>query len=228
MSAVLYLLPNVLAEEVPFDQFFPKTVFEVVKTLDGVIAESERTARRYLAKISGQKPIKLLNEHTKPEELASLIEPLEQGQKWGILSDAGLPCIADPGSQLVALAHKKGILVQALVGPSSIVMALQLSGLSAQNFTFHGYLPRDKEERKKYVRALKNEARTHLFIEAPYRNQDLLQDLILVLDEKARLAVVWDLTTANERVVSKRVREWRQGPLPDLHKKPAIFLFSII
>src|SRR5437016_1032663 len=140
MKGMLYLLPNLLDEEQPHERFLPAPLAEVVASLDGVFCESEKPARRFLGRFKrASLTLKLLNEHTKDTELAELIEPVEKGGRWGVLSDAGLPCIADPGAQLVSLARKKGIHVEALVGPSSIIMALMLSGLYCQRFSFHGY-----------------------------------------------------------------------------------------
>lgn len=235
MTGSLYLLPNLLSDELLPDSFLPKRVSEVIAELDGLIVENEKVARKYLSKFKikmaiQSMPLVVLDEHTKSNEIAGLLDPLLRGEKWGLLSDAGLPCIADPGHQLVYAAHHKGIAVEALVGPCSIVLALMLSGLPAQNFSFHGYLPREPEDRKKRIASLEQEAkrqeRTQICIETPYRNQELLADFLAVLQPTSRLAVAWDLTMPTEQVVTAKISEWKKRALPDIRKKPAIFLFQ--
>src|SRR5262249_13098213 len=149
----LFLLPNLLDETLAWEPFLPASVAAAVQSLDGLIAESEKEGRRYLRRFVNHErmaatPIRLLNEHTQPKEIGELLEPLIRGERWGLISDAGLPCIADPGAPLVLLAHEKKIRVETFSGPSSIVMALQLSGLSGQRFAFHGYLPREAPDLK--------------------------------------------------------------------------------
>ncbi len=226
----LYLLPNLLDDELPdHTPFLPANIGTIIAKLDGVICESEKPARRFLSRFKkAQLPLVLLNEHTKEEELAALIEPLEKGGTWGLLSDAGLPCIADPGALVVKLARKKGIAIEAIVGPSSLIMALMLSGFSGQHFSFHGYLPREKDLRKVRFRALeqksKKEQSSEIFMEAPYRNQELLQDLLAELQGPTNLAVACDLTSPTQEVFVKTIREWKKEPLPNLHKRPCIFI----
>jgi 16S rRNA (cytidine1402-2'-O)-methyltransferase len=235
MKGSLYLLPNLLSDELLPDAFLPKRVGEVILELDGLIVENEKVARKYLSKFKLKMPIQamplvVLDEHTPQQDIAALLDPILRGEQWGLLSDAGLPCIADPGHQLVYAAHQKDVSVVALVGPCSIVLALMLSGLPAQNFSFHGYLPREPEERKKRIAALEQEAkregRTQAFIETPYRNQEMLQDLLSVLQGTTRLAVAWDLTMPTEQVIVRPVSQWKKMELPDIKKKPAIFLFQ--
>lgn len=231
MTGTLYLLPNLLDDEGDHTQFLPATIAEVIASLEGVICESEKPARRFLGRFKrAQLPLLVLNEHTKPDELKALLEPVEKGGVWGILSDAGLPCIADPGAQLVALARKKGVKVVALVGPSSIIMALMLSGFSGQHFAFNGYLPREKEPRKAKIRLLEQKAKkehsSEIFIEAPYRNQELLQDLVSHLEPNTQLACAVDLTAPSQEVIVQPVREWRANVLPQINKRPAIFIIS--
>jgi 16S rRNA (cytidine1402-2'-O)-methyltransferase len=235
MKGTLYLLPNVLSEEAAYENMFAKRVFDVVALLDGVIAESEKEARRYLKKFSTKKalqqmPIKVLSEHTHQNEIEGLLQPIEAGEHWGLLSDAGLPCIADPGAPLVLLAKRKSLPVEALVGPSSILLALMLSGLSGQKFTFCGYLPKDREERIREIQKLearsKKEGMTHLCIEAPYRNNDLLSDLIATLAPNTRLCVACHISAKDQEVITLTVSEWKKRGFPEIHKKPTIFLFS--
>jgi 16S rRNA (cytidine1402-2'-O)-methyltransferase len=227
-----------LAEELPHGLFLPKSVDEAVRNINGLIAESEKSARAFLRRFSYPEgkhfssiPLKTLNEHTKPEEIDELLQPLLKNETWGLISDCGLPCLADPGAGLVRRAREKGIQIKAFVGPSSITLALMLSGLPAQCFAFHGYLEREEEPLKLKIRALEKrsqqENETELFIEAPYRNQKLLTRLVETLNEKTLLCVAWDLTLPTEGVITQRVSFWRKNPLPDLAKKPAIFLFKM-
>lgn len=232
---ILFLLPNLLADGVDHHQFLPKSIGDAVVKLDGVIAETPKEARKFLKRFTLKKPLQempvlTLNEHTKPEEIKELLLPLQKGENWGIVSDAGLPCIADPGAQLVRLAHQKGIQVEALVGPCSLIMALMLSGFSGQRFCFHGYLPREPKERQRqmllFEENTRNYRQTQIFIETPYRNQYVLQDFITTLQNDTLLCVVWDLTLPTQGVISKTVGEWKKLPNLVLEDKPAVFLLS--
>lgn len=228
MSGKLYLLPNLLDESLPIEPFFPVSVNEAVRSIQGLIAESEKMARRYLRRFlshddMAKMPLSVLNEHTK--ELHELLKPIERGEVWGLISDAGLPCIADPGADLVWLAHQKQIQVATFVGPSSIVMALQLSGFGAQQFSFHGYLPRESLELEAKVRELEKRGGTHIWIEAPYRSAKMLDLLKRVLQPNTRLCVAVNLTTANQRLLSQSVLRWRETPF-FLEKEPAVFLIG--
>lgn len=236
MKAALLLLPNLLGDHKYVDPFLPASVGRAVATLDGLIAESEREGRRYLGRFETKKkaeeiPIALFNEHTKQEDIDFFLEPILLGERWGFVSDAGLPCIADPGSALVLRAKQKGINVQAFVGPSSLFLALMLSGLPAQKFTFQGYLNAQPEKRRQEIKQLAAESEkkgiTQVIIETPYRNEYMLADLIDLLPEKALLCVAWDLTLPTQGVVTKTKEEWKKSTPPNLDKKPAIFLFSL-
>lgn len=230
----LLLLPNVLGDVRHHELFLPPSVDKAVASLDGLIAESERGGRRFLSRFKHEKkpqdiPIALLNEHTPEGDMDFLLEPLSKGERWGLISDAGMPCIADPGALLVARARKKGIAVQAFSGPSSIMLGLMLSGLPGQQFSFCGYLDRDQKRLETQVRQLEKrsaqENSTQIFIEAPYRNNELLNTLLKNLDKKTLLACAWDLTLQTQGVVSQSVAQWEKCTLPQLDKKPAIFLF---
>ncbi len=235
----LILLPNVLYDACEdLSAVFPGCVQEKVISLQGLIVENEKEARRYLKRFTFPEgksfrdiPLRLLNEHTKQEELEELLEPLLKGETWGLISDAGLPCLADPGSNLVALARRKGVFIEAVPGPSSIFLSLMLSGLSAQNFAFHGYLERDSLKLKEQLKDLEKESLKHrqtkLCIEAPYRSQTLLQTLVQDLSPSTLLSVCVNLTAPDQEVWTFSIKEWRKKTLPDLHKKPAIFLFSV-
>lgn len=234
-KAALLLLPNLLGEVVHHQLFLPASVDRAVESLDGLIAESEGGGRRYLARFRHEKkphqiPLALLNEHTPDEDMDFLLEPIRKGERWGVVSDAGLPCIADPGAKLVRRARQTGLLIQAFSGPSAIFLSLMLSGLSGQRFYFHGYLKKDpsllKTEIKKLERTSKAEQVTHLFIETPYRNQMLLESLLNTLEDNTWLATAWDLTLPSQGILSQSVSVWKKSPLPNLNKKNAIFLFA--
>ncbi len=226
---MLYLLPNLLYKEAsPADQF-PISVEQAVARLDGLIAEHPKEAHRYLKHFERRElPVALLSEHTSEKELEVLLLPLKNGQTWGLISDAGLPCLADPGALLVSRARELNIPVKACIGPSSIVLALMLSGLGAQRFSFHGYLPREEDKRKKALKNLemraKKEDATQLFIETPYRNQALLLSALSVLEEKTKFAVVIDLTAPSEIVYCQLIRDWKKRALPNIAKRPAVYL----
>lgn len=226
----IVLLPNLLDEEAPAEMFFPQGLGEMVKRLDGLICESEKSARRFLRRFVTHEhmakiPLKLLNEHTKKGDLEAMIEPMRQGQIWGLISDAGLACIADPGSEIVFLAHLNGIDVETFVGPSSIIMALQLSGFSGQRFAFHGYLPKEPQDLEKKIKELESHASyaTQIWIEAPYRSQKMLELLKTLLNSSTYLCVASQLTTPKQIVQSLPVAKWRASSWK-MEKEPAIFL----
>lgn len=222
---MLYLLPNLLHEEADPALWLPPIVGKVASELDGLFAESEKGGRYFLRRFHPrwrEVPTHLLNEHTEEKELIGYLAAVQRGGKWGLISDAGLPCIADPGAQLVALARKAGVHVAAYPGPSSVVQTLLLSGLPSQHFTFHGYLERDVEKLKRQL-TLFPKGVTHLFIEAPYRNQKLLTLLLEQLPPDTLLCTACDLTAPSEEVLVKKVGEWRRGELPDLHKRATVF-----
>lgn len=233
----LILLPNVLAEaEENTFAYLPMSVETKVRSLDGLIAESEKGGRRYLKRFTFPEgksfrdvPICLLNEHTEAKQLQELLDPVLQGQTWGIVSDAGLPCLADPGAKLVALARKKGVAIEVLTGPSSIVFALLASGLSAQKFFFHGYLEREPALCRENIQVLERESKqrqcTQVFIEAPYRSANLFSLLLETLSETTKLSLSVNLTCQDGWSDTLSVREWRKKQAPDLHKKPTVFLF---
>ncbi|MBA3722890.1 MAG: SAM-dependent methyltransferase [Parachlamydiaceae bacterium] len=232
----LLLFPNLLGDHRYAEVFLPASVMKAVGTIDGLIAESDAEGRRYLKRFQTKKPpmeipIALFNEHTPDGDIDFLLEPIEKGERWGLVSDAGLPCIADPGSKLVRRARQKGIAIQAFVGPSSMLMALMLSGLPGQSFSFHGYLDREPEKRKhqinQHIRDSRQNGMTQIFMEAPYRNRHTLDAFIELLPEDAWFCVAWDLTMPTQGVVSQPIKNWKKSSLPNLEKKPAIFLFSL-
>lgn len=227
----LILLPNVLGK-VDFADWLAPVVAKAVADLDGLIAESEQAGRRFLSAFktklpAREVPIALMPHEWKADDIRFLLEPVKKGENWGLVSDAGMPCIADPGAQLVTAARREGLQVVGYPGPSAPLLALMLSGFSGQQFSFHGYLQRD---RKSHIAALQNRAiedrAVQLFIEAPYRNNATLEELLRNLDGGVRLAVAWDLTTPGERVLVGTVHRWRQLQLPDLKGSPAIFMIA--
>jgi len=226
----LLLLPNLIAEHKHHQPYLPASVDQAVSTLDGLIAESETAGRRYLGRFETKKPareipIAIYNKNTPREDLDFLLEPIKNGERWGYVSDAGLPCIADPGAELVFRAKKSGIVVQAFVGPSSLILALMLSGLPAQEFSFHGYLAAEEEGRAKEIRQFAKAPGTHIFIETPYRNKYTMQALIDELPANKLLCIASELTSTSQSVVTQTVEQWKKSPLPNLDKKVALFLF---
>jgi len=217
-------MPNLLAEGLDPKCAFVPILYEIIPKLDGIIGESERNTRRYLKLFTENFrdiPICLLNEHTK--DMHELLQPLIRGENWGLVSDCGLPCLADPGARLVAVARKKNIPIQAYPGPSSIIQALMLSGLSGQSFAFHGYLPRDESRRiskiKELVSNVVKERQTQIFIEAPYRNNPMRDSLIEHVPKNIAVLAVYDVMFDTQSVVDVR-------SCPDLHKKPCVFLIG--
>ncbi len=224
----LLLLPNLLNKEAHHELFLPKSVDRAVLSLDGLIAENEKEGRAYLKRFGApfrETPIHLLNKHS--QDIATLLKPMQAGEKWGLISDAGLPILADPGYRLVHRARELGILIKTFVGPSSLIFALMLSGLPAQQFAFHGYLPRKPEETIQMLetRSLQEQS-THIFIEVPYRNQKLLETLLHTLSNSTLLCIAWDLTMPTQGVETHLISEWNKRTLPNLHKHPAVFLFN--
>jgi 16S rRNA (cytidine1402-2'-O)-methyltransferase len=226
---MLLLLPNLLSEEASHTLFLPVSVESAVRSLDGLIAESPKGGRYFLRRFCPETfreiPIELLNEHTPDSQIDALLKPLREGKTWGLVSDCGLPCLADPGAKLVARARQLGIPIQVFAGPSAILFALMLSGLSAQSFAFHGYLEKDQEPLVRQLVNLQKQKSTQIFIEAPYRNQKMLEQLVKTLSDETQLCVAWDLTLPTQGIVCQPVRVWKKSPLPDINKKPAVFLF---
>jgi 16S rRNA (cytidine1402-2'-O)-methyltransferase len=229
----LYLLPAWLAEDAPPEAVLPASVLERLRALDAFVVEDAKSARRFLAACGHPKPMREiemaeLSEHTGASAVPALLAPLAAGRDVGLLSEAGVPAVADPGALLVAAAHARGIRVVPLVGPSSIVLALMASGLEGQRFRFLGYLPTEPAARRaRMLEAERDSARareTQVFIETPYRNDALLADLLQSLRAPTRLAVAADLTGPNEWIRSDAIEGWKARPSPPIGKRPAIFL----
>jgi 16S rRNA (cytidine1402-2'-O)-methyltransferase len=232
-SPALLLLPNLIGEHRSHSAYFPTSVDEAVASLDGLIAESLQGGRSYLNQFRTKKPpyqipLALLNEHTAPDEIDFFLKPIKDGQRWGLISDCGLPCMADPGSKLVFRARQLGISIEAFPGPSSIFMALMLSGLPGQRFSFHGYLDRNPEKLRQQLRSLEKTSMefnaTQIFMEAPYRNGHTLKALCETVQDSTMVCVAWDLTMPSQGIVCHKNSAFKKSPLPQIDKKPAIFL----
>jgi 16S rRNA (cytidine1402-2'-O)-methyltransferase len=231
----LFILPNVFSDEQEPHLLLPGGISSLLRSLTGLIAESERTGRRYLIKLLQQDPfartlpIYLLNEHSTTSDMKNLAEMILGGGVFGLISDAGMPGIADPGSELIHLLRKKGEKkIVVIPGPCSILQALITSGLSGQKFAFHGYLPKEKEERCRKIQQLERESSreksTQIFIEAPYRNQALFNDLVETLQSSTKLAVVSHITFPDEKVDVRSVETWKKLNFT-IEKVPTVFLF---
>ncbi len=227
----LYLIPTVLAEGTA-PEVLPAGVIQALQSLDVFFVENVRTARRFisslkLGKLIDQITFHELHKDTSPIEIRKKLEELRTDA--GIISEAGVPCVADPGSIAVGLAHELGYKVKPLVGPSSILLALMGSGFTGQSFCFHGYLPIDRTERAKTLRHLEKEAtlsgQTQIFMETPYRNNQMLQTIMEVCQPSTRLCIAANLTGANELVLTRTVAQWRKN-LPDINRQPSIFLIG--
>lgn len=227
----LYLIPTLLGDG-PADDTIPANFKNIMSRIRHYIVEDLRTARRFIRKIDTDSIIddmhfELLNEHTDKTDIAALLAPILDGHDAGLMSEAGTPCVADPGSELVALAHARGIKVIPLSGPSSITLALMASGFNGQSFSFHGYLPIDKGKRIAAIKRLEQNAakndQTQIFIETPYRNMQMLESLLSTCQPGTRLCVAANLTSKNEMIVTRTIADWK-NKLPAIHKQPAVFL----
>ncbi len=230
-TRTLYLIPTVLAEGTA-PGVLPAGVIQALQTLDVFFVENVRTARRFISSLKIGRTIDEitfheLNKDTPPGETRRRLTELRTDA--GIISEAGVPCVADPGSIAVGLAHELGYRVKPLVGPSSILLALMGSGFIGQSFCFHGYLPIDRAEKAKTLRHLEKEAaqsgQTHIFMETPYRNHQMLQTIMEVCQPSTCLCIAANLTGANELVLTRTVAQWRKN-LPDINRQPAIFLIG--
>lgn len=230
-NGTLYLIPTTLGES-PLSSIIPQQVQKIAAGLTVFVAENPKTARQYLKQLDLATPLQeiemfTLDKHTKPEQLAQFLQPALAGKDIGLVSEAGCPAVADPGALLVRLAHEKGIRVVPLVGPSSILLALMASGMNGQAFAFHGYLPIQKAERGKKITGLEKESmlrdQTQIFIETPYRNLAMFEDIIQVCEPGTELCIATDITLVSERIETRTIAEWRKKT-PDINKKPTIFL----
>ncbi|MDR2805956.1 MAG: SAM-dependent methyltransferase [Dysgonamonadaceae bacterium] len=234
MSPSLFLIPVTLGDT-PIDRTLPAYNKGIILSLRHFIVENVRSARRFLKQTEPAIAIDALtfytlNQHTTYEELSGFLHPLQQGESMGLLSEAGCPAIADPGADVVAMAQQKGIPVIPLVGPSSILLALMASGLNGQNFAFHGYLPIDSNLRIKTLKQLEQQIyanrQTQLFIETPYRNQKMLQDILNTCRADVKLCIAVDITLPTEAIRTRRVIDWHKN-IPELSKRLCIFALGI-
>lgn len=229
----LYLIPSTLGEIPPLE-VLPISIKRAIEEINIYIVENEKTARHFIKKLSPRKSqpsltLYALNKFTEASEIPNFLNPCLEGNNVGILSEAGCPGIADPGASVVRIAHEKHIQVVPLVGPSSIILALMASGLNGQNFAFNGYLAIDGAERKKQIKKLerksKEENQSQIFIETPYRNNKLLEELVRTVSGTTRICVACDITLNTEYIRTKTASEWK-GEQVDLHKRPAIFIIQ--
>ncbi len=228
----LYLIPSLLGDSEPLE-VLPLRVKKVIDVIDHYIVENEKSARAFIKRVLPGKSqpslgIYVLNKYTETSEYSRFLEPCRQGHPVGLISEAGVPCIADPGAAIVEIAHRENIPVIPLVGPSSILLALMASGMNGQQFTFNGYLPIDTPARKKAIRKLEGFARkgnTQIFMETPYRNMKMLEDLLVAADDNTRLCIAADISLPTEFIQTKTVKQWRRS-VPDLHKRPCIFILG--
>ncbi len=233
MQGHLYLIPTFLGHE-EVEAVFPHYNIVLIESLRYFVVEELKTARRFIKRVCPQRSMEELiffelNEHTPVTDIGNYLAPCLKGESVGVLSEAGVPCVADPGSLLVRQAHIHGIEVKPLIGPSSILLALMASGLNGQNFAFVGYLPIDRRERQKVIRQLEHrswmENQTQCFMETPYRNLQLFEDVVQTAHPDTLLCIASDLTLPSQRIVTQSIREWQKNK-PDIHKHPAIFLLK--
>jgi 16S rRNA (cytidine1402-2'-O)-methyltransferase len=233
LKGKLYLIPTTLGENEPLE-VMPYSVRKMVELIDYYIVENEKSARRFIKKITPKKSqpslvLMKLDKYADELETRTYLDACEQGISVGLLSEAGVPAVADPGATIVKLAHEKGIQVVPLVGPSSILLALMASGMNGQNFAFNGYLPIDKVDRKKAIKELerlsKDRNQSQIFIETPYRNEKMFSDLKSTLTPQTRLCIAADITLPDEYIKTYTIAEWKKQQ-PDLHKRPAIFIIQ--
>lgn len=231
MQASLYLIPVPLGET-ELDHILPPHNHKIIGGIRHFIVENIRTARRFLKKsnpdiVIDELTFYTLNKHTSPEEVSNYLKPIEAGESIGIISEAGCPAIADPGADVVAIAQRKGYKVVPMIGPSSILLSLMASGFNGQSFSFWGYLPIDTAKKIKKLKLLEqriyNENQTQIFIETPYRNHKIIEEIIKYCRPQTRLCIAANITCPDEYIRTRTVQEWSKEML-DLHKKPCIFL----
>ena len=231
------MIPCPIADHESVWEVLPSSNLAVMNSLDYFIVENVRSARRFLSKAGIERKIDELefvelNEHTtSPQDIERMLHPIVAGRSAGVISEAGVPGVADPGADIVALAHRHGVKVVPLVGPSSILMVMMASGQNGQSFAFNGYIPVKEPERGKAIKALERRAQqerqAQIFIEAPYRNVKLFDTLRKTLSPKMRLTVAADITSKDELIVTRTVEEWQRSAVPNIEKRPTIFVLGI-
>jgi 16S rRNA (cytidine1402-2'-O)-methyltransferase len=231
MDTALYLLPVTLGDT-ELNTVLPAYNIEIIQGIKHFIVEDVRSARRFLKKVDREFDIDSLsfyplNKHTSAEDISGYLKPLLAGQSMGVISEAGCPAVADPGADVVAIAQRKNLKVVPLVGPSSIILSVMGSGFNGQSFAFHGYLPIEPVERVKRIKQLEqriySENQTQLFIETPYRNHKMIDDLLQNCRPQTKLCIAANLTCEGEYIKTRAISEWK-GKVPDLSKIPCIFL----
>ena len=236
-KGVLYMIPCPISDSTGVYDVVPEANRRIMDALDYFIVENVRSARRFLSKARVSRRIEELefvelNEHTVAgAAIQAMIKPIEEGRSAGVISEAGVPGVADPGADIVALAHRHGVKIVPLVGPSSILMVMMASGQNGQSFAFNGYIPVKEPERGKAIKALERRAQqehqAQIFIEAPYRNLKLFDTLRKTLSTKMRLTVAADITAKDELIVTRTIEQWQKSAVPNIEKRPTIFVLGI-
>jgi 16S rRNA (cytidine1402-2'-O)-methyltransferase len=231
LKGKIYLIPTTLGES-NIDDVLPNIISRTIELIDTYIVENEKTARKFIklvqpTKVQANLKLSLLNKRTEDSEYKNMLAPCLNGENIGLMSEAGCPGVADPGAAIVKLAHENGIQVVPLVGPSSILLAMMASGMNGQSFAFNGYLPIDKGEKKSALKSFENFSNTknqsQIFIETPYRNNKLMEDLVQTLQPNTLLCVATDITLPTEYIKTLRVADWKKTKV-DLHNRPTIFI----
>ncbi len=235
-KGVLYMIPCPISDATDVYDVTPASNRAIIDSLDYFIVENVRSARRFLSKAGISRKIDdlefvELNEHTREGvAVEAMVRPIEQGRSAGVISEAGVPGVADPGALVAAACHRRGIRVVPLVGPSSILMSIMASGLNGQSFAFNGYLPVKPPERVRAIKALERRAQTEhqsqIFIEAPYRNVKLVEQLLSVCSPATRLTIACDITSPEEIILTRTIEQWRKVAMPDIAKRPTIFIMG--
>jgi 16S rRNA (cytidine1402-2'-O)-methyltransferase len=231
-KGILYLIPNLLGDCEPLE-VLPLSVKKTIDSIDHYIVENEKSARAFIKRVVPKKPqpalhLYILNKYTEPTEYSRFLDPCRAGKPVGIISEAGVPCVADPGQAIVEIAHRDGIRVLPIVGPNSILLALMASGMNGQSFAFNGYLPIESNARKKELRKLEvlvRKGQTQVFMETPYRNMKMLEDVLIATDDAIKLCIAADISLPTEFIQTKTIKQWRNN-LPNLHKRPCIFVLG--
>lgn len=230
-QGTLFLIPTTLGETAETADVIPVKINNIINTIDEYIVEDEKSARHYLKKMGIKKTLQEiilhpLNTHTETKEISHYLNSISSGKNIGIISEAGCPGIADPGAEVVKLAHQKNIKIVPLVGPSSILLSLMASGFNGQNFAFNGYLPKERNERIKKIKELEKlvyqKNQTQLFIETPYRNMHLMEDLLANCEKDTLLCIACDISLSTEFIKTKKISEWKKQ-IPEINKRPTIF-----
>lgn len=236
IAKTLYLIPIPLSQNTnTANATIPTTTSQILETIDGLFVENKKTARSFIKQLYLKRkiqnlPMVIIDKNTHPTQYKKYLQLFEHNPSWGLMSEAGCPGIADPGAEFIRLAHKEKIRVIPLVGPSAIFLALMASGLPGQRFCFHGYVPIDKKSRVQFLRLIERVAtekkQTQIFMETPYRNQQVLEDIVATLHPATDLCIATDITLPTEYIVTRSIVAWRQKSLPHIDNRPTIFLLN--